>query len=214
MGFFIDNMYYQENKPTIGTIFQKCSNNGIDLPCFCYHESLSIAGNCRMCLVEASNSLKLVVSCAMPMAEEIKIYTNNNRVKKARESVLEFLLINHPLDCPICDQGGECDLQDITLVFGSDKSRFYEYNKRAIFDRNCGPFIKMLMTRCIHCTRCVRFLNEISGTNDFGMLGRGESSEIGTFINHSLIDELSGNIIDLCPVGALTSKPYSFKARP
>lgn len=214
MGFFIDNMYYQENKPTVGTIFQKCSNNGIDIPCFCYHESLSIAGNCRMCLVEASNSLKLVVSCAMPMAEEIKVYTNNIRVKKARESVLEFLLINHPLDCPICDQAGECDLQDITLVFGSDKSRFYEYNKRAIFDRNCGPFVKMLMTRCIHCTRCVRFLNEISGTNDFGMLGRGESSEIGTYINHSLIDELSGNIIDLCPVGALTSKPYSFKARP
>ena len=214
LGFFIDNIYYQENKPTMGTIFQKCSSNGIDLPCFCYHESLSIAGNCRMCLVEASNSLKLVVSCAMPMAEEIKVYTNNNRVKKARESVLEFLLINHPLDCPICDQGGECDLQDITLVFGSDKSRFYEYSKRAIFDRNCGPFVKMLMTRCIHCTRCVRFLNEISGTNDFGMLGRGESSEIGTYINHSLIDELSGNIIDLCPVGALTSKPYSFKARP
>jgi len=214
MGFFIDNMYYQENKPSIGTIFQKCSNNGIDIPCFCYHESLNIAGNCRMCLVEASNSIKLVVSCAMPMAEEIKVYTNNKRVKKARESVIEFLLINHPLDCPICDQGGECDLQDITLVFGSDKSRFYEYNKRAIFDRNCGPLVKMLITRCIHCTRCVRFLNEITGTNDIGMLGRGESSEIGTYINHSLIDELSGNIIDLCPVGALTSKPYSFKARP
>jgi NADH dehydrogenase/NADH:ubiquinone oxidoreductase subunit G len=213
MGYVIDNMYYDTNKAITGTIFQSCSDNKIDLPCFCYHESLSIAGNCRMCLVEASNSLKLVVSCAMPMSENIKIYTNNNRVKKAREGVLEFLLINHPLDCPICDQGSECDLQDITLIFGSDRSRFYEYNKRAIFDRDCGPLVKMLMTRCIHCTRCVRFLNEIAGTNDFGMLGRGEASEIGTYIRYSLIDELSGNIIDLCPVGALTSKPYSFKAR-
>jgi len=214
MGYIIDGVYYQEKNVKQATIFQKCADNRIDLPCFCYHESLAIAGNCRMCLVEASNSLKLVVSCAMPMAEEIKVYTNNIRVKKARESVLEFLLINHPLDCPICDQGGECDLQDITLVFGSDKSRFYEYSKRAIFDRDCGPLIKMLMTRCIHCTRCVRFLNEISGTNDFGMLGRGESSEIGTYVKQSLIDELSGNIVDLCPVGALTSKPYSFTARP
>jgi NADH dehydrogenase (ubiquinone) Fe-S protein 1 len=167
-----------------------------------------------MCLVETSNSAKLVVSCAMPISDEIKIYTYNVRVKKARESVLEFLLINHPLDCPICDQGGECDLQDITLMFGSDKSRFYEYSKRAIFDRDCGSLVKMLLTRCIHCTRCVRFLTEITGTLDFGMLGRGEKSEIGTYVNKSLIDELSGNIIDLCPVGASTSKPYSFKARP
>lgn len=212
-GYFINNIYYEDNIIN-GTIFQKCANKGIDLPCFCYHESLSIAGNCRMCLVEVSNNVKLVVSCAMPVVDNIKIYTNTKRIKKARESVLEFLLINHPLDCPICDQGGECDLQDITLVFGSDKGRYYEYNKRAIFDRDCGPLIKMLMTRCIHCTRCIRYLNEISVTNDFGMFGRGEDSEIGTYIKNSLIDELSGNIIDLCPVGALTSKPYSFTARP
>jgi len=213
-GYYINNKYYFDTNITHGTIFQKCSNIGIDIPCFCYHESLNIAGNCRMCLVEASNSLKLVVSCAMPITNDVKIFTSNKRVKKARESVLEFLLINHPLDCPICDQGGECDLQDITLMFGSDKGRFYEYTKRAIFNRDCGPLIKMLMTRCIHCTRCVRFLNEIAVTNDLGMFGRGEDSEIGTYINNSLVDELSGNIIDLCPVGALTSKPYSFTARP
>ena len=213
-GYYIDNVYYFDDNVKIESIFQKCSNHNIDLPCFCYHESLSIAGNCRMCLVEASNSAKLVVSCAMPINDDIKIYTNNNRVKKSRESVIEFLLINHPLDCPICDQGGECDSQDITLIFGSDRGRFYEYTKRAIFDRECGPFIKMLMTRCIHRTRCIRFLDEIAGTNDFGMLGRGEDSEIGTYINNSLVDELSGNIIDLCPVGALTSKPYAFRARP
>jgi NADH dehydrogenase/NADH:ubiquinone oxidoreductase subunit G len=196
------------------TIFQKCSQKNIDLPCFCYHESLSIAGNCRMCLVEISTSLKLVVSCAMPMQNNIKIYTLNYRVKKARESVLEFLLVNHPLDCPICDQGGECDLQDITLVYGSDKSRFYEYNKRSVFDKECGSFVKMIMTRCIHCTRCIRFLSEVADNFEYGMLNRGVESEISTFIKKYLTSELSGNIIDLCPVGALTSKPYSFKVRP
>jgi NADH dehydrogenase/NADH:ubiquinone oxidoreductase subunit G len=196
------------------TMFQFCSDNSIDLPCFCYHESLSIAGNCRMCLVEASNSQKLVVACAMPISEGININTDSKRVKKARESIMEFLLINHPLDCPICDQGGECDLQDISMVFGSDRGRFYEYQKRAVFDKDFGPFIKAYMTRCIHCTRCVRFLNEISGTDDLGMLGRGENSEISNYIFNNLVDELSGNIIDLCPVGALTSKPYAFTARP
>jgi len=196
------------------TIFQKCSKKNIDLPCFCYHESLSIAGNCRMCLVEINTSVKLVVSCAMPMSNKVQIFTSSNRVKKARESVLEFLLVNHPLDCPICDQGGECDLQDITLTYGSDRSRFYEYFKRTVFDKECGSFIKMIMTRCIHRTRCVRFLSEISDNYEFGMLNRGSNSEISVYIKKSLTDELSGNIIDLCPVGALTSKPFSFSARP
>jgi NADH dehydrogenase/NADH:ubiquinone oxidoreductase subunit G len=196
------------------TIFQKCSQKNLDLPCFCYHENLSIAGNCRMCLVEIHTSLKLVVACAMPMQNNLKVYTSNYRIKKARESVLEFLLVNHPLDCPICDQGGECDLQDITLVYGSDKSRFYEYNKRSVFDKECGPFVKMIMTRCIHCTRCVRFLSEVGDNYDYGMLNRGNNSEISTYIMQSLNNELSANIIDLCPVGALTSKPFSFMARP
>jgi NADH dehydrogenase/NADH:ubiquinone oxidoreductase subunit G len=195
-------------------IIQKCFDVGIDIPCFCYHESLSIAGNRRMCLVEISTSVKLVASCAMPIADGMKVFTNTIRVKKARESVLEFLLVNHPLDCPICDQGGECDLQDITMVFGSDQSRFYETAKRAVFDKNAGSFVKMIMTRCIHCTRCVRFLNEICDSTDLGMLGRGVDSEISSFIFKVLNHELSANVIDLCPVGALTSKPYSFSARP
>jgi len=167
-----------------------------------------------MCLVEISNSTKLVASCAMPITQDIRVFTMTERVKKARESVLEFLLVNHPLDCPICDQAGECDLQDITLIFGSDKGRFYEYEKRAIFDKNVGPFIKMIMTRCIHCTRCVRFMEEICEDKELGMLGRGVSSEISTFVKFNIIHELSGNVIDLCPVGALTSMPYSFTARP
>src|SRR5687768_9608121 len=186
-------------------IIQKCFDVGVDIPCFCYTESLSIAGNCRMCLVEVSTSVKLVASCAMPVMDNMKIYTDTIRVKKARESVLEFLLVNHPLDCPICDQGGECDLQDITLVFGSDRGRFYEIEKRAVFDKNVGVFVKMIMTRCIHCTRCVRFLNEICDNYQFGMLGRGNSSEIGTYIFSFLTHELAGNVIELCPVGALTS---------
>jgi NADH dehydrogenase (ubiquinone) Fe-S protein 1 len=213
MVYVINEIYYKENVVNNTTIFQKCSEKGIDLPCFCYHENLSIAGNCRMCLVEINTSLKLVVSCAMPMQNNIKVNTNNFRIKKARENIIEFLLVNHPLDCPICDQGGECDLQDITLVYGSDKSRFYEYFKRAVFDKECGPFIKMIMTRCIHCTRCVRFLTEIDNDYNLGMLNRGNNSEISSFIKNNLINELSGNIIDLCPVGALTSKPFAFTAR-
>jgi len=206
--------YYEDDLKCKMTIFQKCAEKNIDIPCFCYHENLSIAGNCRMCLVEINTSIKLVVSCAMPLTNNVKIYTSTTRISKSRESVLEFLLVNHPLDCPICDQGGECDLQDITLVFGSDKSRFYEYTKRAVFDKECGPFVKTVMTRCIHCTRCIRFLTEVTDNYDVGMLGRGNNSEISTYLYKSLIHELSGNIIDLCPVGALTSKPYIFTARP
>jgi len=195
------------------TVMQACLENKIDIPRFCYHERLSIAGSCRMCLVEVSNSKKLVASCAFPVIEGLKVFTNSLRVKKAREGVLEFLLANHPLDCPICDQGGECDLQDITMVFGSDRGRFYEVEKRAVEDKDCGPFIKTVMTRCIHCTRCVRFLAELGGEPTFGTTGRGLAMQIGTYVPKNLDDELSGNIIDLCPVGALTSKPFAFTSR-
>jgi len=206
----IDNIFYEVKG--FYTIFQFCSFKNINLPCFCYHEKLTIAGNCRICLVEANNAL--VVSCALPLIDNMRIFTNNKRVKKARESVMEFLLVNHPLDCPICDQGGECDLQDISLTFGADRGRFYEYKKRSVNNLNCcGPLIKTVMTRCIHCTRCVRFITEVSGVFDFGVLGRGGSMEIGTYIEYFSLDELSGNIIDLCPVGALTSMPYAFTAR-
>jgi NADH dehydrogenase/NADH:ubiquinone oxidoreductase subunit G len=167
-----------------------------------------------MCLVEVSNSIKLVASCAKPMEKNVKIWLSSKRVERTREAILEFLLINHPLDCPICDQGGECDLQDITLVFGSDRGRYYERIKRAVYDRECGSLVKMVLTRCIHCTRCVRFLSEIGDERELGMLGRGELSEIGTFIKRAVVSELAGNIIDLCPVGALTSMPYAFTARP
>jgi NADH dehydrogenase/NADH:ubiquinone oxidoreductase subunit G len=206
--------YYLDESKIKGTIFQVCERHKKYIPCFCYHESLSIAGNRRMCLVEVSNSLKLVASCAKPMEKEIKILLSSKRVERAREAVLEFLLINHPLDCPICDQGGECDLQDISLVFGSDRGRYYERIKRAVYDRECGSLIKMVLTRCIHCTRCVRFLSEIGDERELGMLGRGELSEIGTFLRKAIVSEMSGNIIDLCPVGALTSRPYAFTARP
>jgi NADH dehydrogenase/NADH:ubiquinone oxidoreductase subunit G len=206
-------MYFFEKDDKV-TIFQKSFEKKLEIPCFCYHENLSIAGNCRMCLVELNTSVKLVASCAMPLVNGMKIETKSIRVKKARESIIEFLLINHPLDCPICDQGGECDLQEITSVYGSDRGRYYEYSKRAVIDKQSGPFIKMIMTRCIHCTRCTRFLNEISGSVSLGMINRGNSSEISTYIMRNLIGELSGNIIDLCPVGALTSIPYAFTARP
>jgi NADH-quinone oxidoreductase chain G len=197
------------------TIIQSCSRLGEEIPRFCFHEKLSIAGNCRMCLVELGfpKSIKPVASCALPIIEHMKIFTNTSLVKKARESVLEFLLANHPLDCPICDQGGECDLQDETMLFGNDRGRFYE-NKRSVEDKECGPFIKTVMTRCIHCTRCVRFFSEIVGFEYFGTIGRGSSMEIGTYVENMISSEISGNVIDLCPVGALTSKPYSFIARP
>jgi len=212
MYVFIDNKRYALNFKS--TIFQFCAAIGINLPCFCYHEKLTIAGNCRMCLVEVSTSANLVVSCAMPILEKMHIFTISKRVRKAREGVLEFLLLNHPLDCPICDQGGECDLQDLSMVIGTDRSRFYEPLKRSVDNLHCvGPLVKTIMTRCIHCTRCVRFLNEIGSTTDLGVIGRGMSMEIGTYIQKFINDELLGNIIDLCPVGALTSMPYAFRLR-
>ncbi|MDC0073427.1 NADH-quinone oxidoreductase subunit NuoG [Alphaproteobacteria bacterium] len=194
------------------TILQACEISGVEIPRFCYHEKLSIAGNCRMCLVEMENSPKPIASCAMPASEGMVIYTNTSKVQKAREGVMEFLLINHPLDCPICDQGGECDLQDQAISYGRDKNRFYE-NKRSVEDKEIGPLIKTTMTRCIHCTRCVRFAQDIAGVSDLGATGRGEDMEIDTYVQKSITSELSGNIIDLCPVGALTSKPYAFEAR-
>jgi len=184
----------------------------VDVPRFCYHSRLSIAGNCRMCLVEVVKSPKPVASCAMPVMPNMEIKTTTPLVKKAREGVMEFLLINHPLDCPICDQGGECDLQDQAFVYGSDRSRFLE-QKRSVEDKNLGPLVKTVMTRCIHCTRCVRFAKEIAGVEDLGVTGRGNASEIGTYVGKLMSSELSGNIIDLCPVGALTSKPFAFQAR-
>lgn len=196
------------------TIMQSCAQSGVDVPRFCYHDKLLIAGNCRICLVEVLGSKKLLASCAVHVSENVAIYTNTSRVRLARQNVLEFLLANHPLDCPICDQGGECDLQDITAVFGADRGRFYENKKRAVMNKDFGPLIRTSMNRCIHCTRCVRFLTLSSGNAVLGTLGRGSSTEIGGYINKFLYDELSGNITDLCPVGALTSKPYSFKARP
>jgi len=194
------------------SILQACEEVGIHLPRFCYHEKLSVAGNCRICLVEVEKSPKPVVSCAMPVSKGMVIYTDTPLVKKVRESVLEFLLINHPLDCPICDQGGECDLQDETLQFGSDRSRFYEF-KRSVEDKEVGPIIKTIMTRCIHCTRCVRFSAEIAGQEVMGSFGRGEETEIGTYVQEFIKTELSGNLADICPVGALTSKPYAYRAR-
>jgi len=194
--------------PAGSTILQACLSVGIDIPRFCYHPSLSIAGNCRMCLVEVAKSPKPIASCAMPVVPGMKIYTNTMMVKKAREGVMEFLLANHPLDCPICDQGGECDLQDQALVFGSDRGRFYEY-KRAVSDKDIGPFVKTIMTRCIHCTRCIRFAQEIAGVPVLGTTGRGNAMEVGTYISKIFASPLSGNVIDLCPVGAMTSKTYS-----
>ncbi|MFV9875968.1 MAG: NADH-quinone oxidoreductase subunit NuoG [Rickettsiales endosymbiont of Dermacentor nuttalli] len=194
------------------TVLQACEVAGVTIPRFCYHDKLSIAGNCRMCLVEMEKSPKLVASCAMPVSENMVIHTNTSMVKKAREGVIEFLLINHPLDCPICDQGGECDLQDKAMSYGRGVSRFFE-GKRSVKEKYMGPLIKTYMTRCIHCTRCVRFLNEVAGIEELGTIGRGEHMEITTYVEKSLTSELSGNIIDLCPVGALTSRPYAFQAR-
>ena len=195
------------------TVLQACELADVEIPRFCFHEKLSIAGNCRMCLVEMEKSVKPIASCAMPAAEGMKIKTNTEFVKKARKGIMEFLLANHPLDCPVCDQGGECDLQDQSLFYGFDKSRFSE-NKRAVKDKYMGPLIKTQMTRCIHCTRCVRFAEEVAGVPEIGAIGRGENMEITTYLEQSMTSELSANVIDLCPVGALTSKPYAFEARP
>uniref|UniRef100_A0A3B4ECB4 NADH-ubiquinone oxidoreductase 75 kDa subunit, mitochondrial n=2 Tax=Pygocentrus nattereri TaxID=42514 RepID=A0A3B4ECB4_PYGNA len=211
------------------TVLQACEKVGVQIPRFCYHERLSVAGNCRMCLVEIEKSPKVrthnhfwslknvilqpVAACAMPVMKGWNILTDSEKTRKAREGVMEFLLANHPLDCPICDQGGECDLQDQSMMFGSDRSRFTE-SKRAVEDKNIGPLIKTIMTRCIHCTRCVRFASEIAGVEDLGTTGRGNTMEIGTYVEKMFMSELSGNVIDICPVGALTSKPYSFTSRP
>jgi len=195
------------------TVLQACELADIEIPRFCYHEKLSIAGNCRMCLVEMEKSPKPIASCAIPATEGMIIKTNTKFVEKARQGIMEFLLANHPLDCPVCDQGGECDLQDQSLYYGVDKSRFTE-NKREVRDKYMGPLIKTQMTRCIHCTRCVRFATEVAGVPEIGAIGRGEDMEITTYLEKSMESELSANVIDLCPVGALTSKPYAFEARP
>ena len=195
------------------TVLQACEKAGFEIPRFCYHEKLSIAGNCRMCLVEMEKSPKPIASCAMPAADGMIIRTNTQKIEQSRKGVMEFLLANHPLDCPVCDQGGECDLQDQSMFYGIDKSRFKE-NKRAVPDKNMGPLIKTQMTRCIHCTRCIRFATEIAGVPELGAIGRGEDMQITTYLEQSVKSELSGNVIDLCPVGALTSKPYVFEARP
>ena len=204
------------------TLLQAAETAGAEVPRFCFHERLSIAGNCRMCLIEVKGGPpKPAASCAMgvrdlrpgPNGETPEIFTNTPMVKKAREGVMEFLLINHPLDCPICDQGGECDLQDQAMAFGVDSSRYKE-NKRAVEDKYIGPLVKTIMTRCIHCTRCVRFTTEVAGISELGLIGRGEDAEITTYLEHAMTSELQGNVIDLCPVGALTSKPYAFQARP
>jgi NADH-quinone oxidoreductase subunit G len=207
--------------PAEYTLMQACEAAGAEIPRFCYHERLSIAGNCRMCLVEVKGSPKPVASCAQnvrdlrpgPNGEPPVINTRTQLVKKAREGVMEFLLINHPLDCPICDQGGECDLQDQAMAYGVDTSRYHE-NKRAVEDKYIGPLVKTVMTRCIHCTRCVRFTTEVAGISELGLIGRGEDAEITTYLEQAMTSELQGNVVDLCPVGALTSKPYAFNARP
>ena len=200
--------------PAGATVLQACEAAGKEIPRFCYHERLSIAGNCRMCLVEvAPGPPKPQASCALPAAEGQAVKTMSPMVKKAREGVMEFLLINHPLDCPICDQGGECDLQDQSVAYGRGESRFDE-NKRAVTDKYMGPIVKTTMTRCIQCTRCVRFADEVAGVPDIGALYRGENMQITSYLEHAVNSELSGNVVDLCPVGALTSKPYAFEARP
>src|SRR6201990_1713683 len=204
------------------TLLQAAEDAGAEVPRFCFHERLSIAGNCRMCLIEVKGGPpKPQASCAMgvrdlrpgPNGEPPEIFTNTPMVKKAREGVMEFLLINHPLDCPICDQGGECDLQDQAMGYGRDDSRYAEH-KRAVEEKFMGRLIKTIMTRCIQCTRCVRFITEVAGQSEIGLISRGEDVEITTYLEEAVTSELSGNVIDLCPVGALTSKPYAFNARP
>jgi NADH-quinone oxidoreductase subunit G len=195
------------------SVLQACEQLGIEVPRFCYHDKLSVPGNCRMCLVEIEKTPKPQASCAMPVADGMVVHTDSDVVKRARKNVMEMLLINHPLDCPICDQGGECDLQDQAVAYGFDRSRYQE-EKRAVKDKDLGPLVATVMTRCIHCTRCIRFVDEICGTPQLGTINRGEKTEIGTYVNEPLVSELSGNLIDICPVGALTNKPAAFTARP
>src|SRR5438105_11609866 len=203
------------------TLLQACEQAGAKIPRFCYHERLSVAGNCRMCLVEWVGAPKPQASCALQVRDifpnkdgtPARISTRSPMVNKAREGVLEFLLINHPLDCPICDQGGECDLQDETLGYGRDDTRYGD-NKRAVEEKHMGPLIKTVMTRCIQCTRCIRFISEVAGEPEIGAIGRGEDMEITTYLESAVTSELSANVVDLCPVGALTHKPYAFNARP
>jgi len=200
--------------PQGATVLQACELAGKEIPRFCYHERLSIAGNCRMCLVEVKpGPPKPQASCALPAADNQEIFTTTPMVKHAREGMMEFLLINHPLDCPICDQGGECDLQDQAMAYGRGHSRFQE-NKRAVTEKYMGPIVKTIMTRCIQCTRCVRFAEEVAGVEEIGAIGRGEDMQITSYLERAVTSELSGNVVDLCPVGALTSKPYAFEARP
>jgi NADH-quinone oxidoreductase subunit G len=199
--------------PNGASVLQACEAAGKEIPRFCYHERLSVAGNCRMCLVEVEKAPKPVASCAYPVMDGMKVFTDTLMVRNARRGVMEFLLINHPLDCPICDQGGECDLQDQAMAYGRDLSR-YDEGKRAVKDKYVGPLIKTVMNRCIHCTRCVRFAAEVAGVPEMGGTGRGENMEIGTYVEKALGTELSGNLIDICPVGALTSRPYAFVSRP
>lgn len=208
---FVDGVLLQVKKGS--TVMSACTAAAKEIPHFCFHERLSIAGNCRMCLVEIEGMPKPVASCHWPVAEGMKIKTDSKMTIEARKGTMELLLINHPLDCPICDQGGECELQDQAVAFGSDRSHYHEF-KRAVDDKEIGSKIKTVMTRCIHCTRCVRFATEIAGVEEFGATGRGENMQVGTYVEQALQSELAGNMIDLCPVGALTSKPYAFTARP
>lgn len=197
------------------SIIQAAELAGVTIPRYCYHDKLAIAGNCRMCLVDVERMPKLIASCAMPVQNGMVVHTDSERIKKAREGVTEMLLENHPLDCPVCDQGGECDLQEQSQRYGSDRGRFHEVvGKRAVENKAIGPLVKTSMNRCIHCTRCVRFMNDVAGAPEFGTAGRGNDMQIGTYIERNINSEMSGNIIDLCPVGALTSKPYAFRARP
>jgi len=195
------------------TLLQALFIMNVVLPKFCFHEQLSIAGNCRMCLIEDVKSVKPIIACAINVSDGLEVFTETVKVKRAREAVLEFLLINHPLDCPICDQGGECDLQDLTLVYGGDKGRFYEL-KRVVINKFFGFSVKTFMNRCIHCTRCIRFASEVLGIGSLGVLGRGFLMEIGFYVEDYLDVGMAGNVVDLCPVGALTAKPYSFISRP
>ena len=204
--FYINNNKFNIRNNNI-SIIDFCENIGIIIPHFCYHKNLSLAGNCRMCLVELKNSPKPIVSCTMTITNKMEIFTNSPLVRKSRENIMEFLLQNHPLDCPICDQGGECDLQDQSFTYGFSKKRFYNF-KRVVIDKNIGPIVRTVMTRCIHCTRCVRFADEVAGVPSLGVFNRGISSEVGTYINKTFDSELSGNIIDICPVGWITSQLY------